>query len=85
MYQSLERYVPLFEAYLRAEDQPQFIKQLTDPNERNVLQLLTKDITNINSLREDLNKAQFHHTLLDALVEQKMVTYIEKTDKFGDN
>ncbi len=41
MFTSLERYIPLFETYLLANDKPHFIHTRNDPVEKALLQLLT--------------------------------------------
>ena len=54
MYSSLERYIPLFEDYLKSQDPPTFICELTDSTERTVLTILTEKTTDINELRKKI-------------------------------
>lgn len=51
MYQSLERYIPLFEAYLRSDKPEHFMKQLNDPTEKSVIEILTEDVSDLKEFR----------------------------------
>jgi hypothetical protein len=43
MISNLERYIPLFENYIRAQDKAAFAKEINDPIERELLACLVSD------------------------------------------
>ena len=48
MYSSLERYIPLFENYLKSENPQTFIRDLTDSTERTIITILTENTTDVS-------------------------------------
>jgi hypothetical protein len=51
MYSSLERYIPLFENYLKSDNPQTFIRDLTDATDRTILTILTENISDVNLFR----------------------------------
>jgi len=47
MYSSLERYIPLFENYLKSDSPESFIRDLNDATDRTILTILTDTTSNI--------------------------------------
>lgn len=85
MYTSLERYIPLFENYLKSENPKAFIDGLNDATEKTIISVLTENTTDVSELRKKVRQIGFPRSLEEALIELRFQTYLRQVDKIEDN
>jgi hypothetical protein len=85
MFASLERYIPLFEAYLVSTNKPDFISSRADPIERTLLDLLVSPISSINTFRESMKKININYQLQNELVDYKLYSYIQNAKELKND
>jgi hypothetical protein len=85
MLSSLEKNIPLLENYLTAADQQDFLDQLTDPAQKALLRLLTQQPEDIQIFKEELKQTGLPSKIQEALVEDKLLRYAEKSTQLGDD
>ena len=85
MYDSIQRYVPLYENYLKADNQQEFIQNLHDPIEQKVIQLLKNDITNSRDYEKQLREVKIYSGLERDLITHKLTNYLQKTQELKDD
>jgi len=70
--------VPLFENYLKADNQQDFIKNLHDPIEKKIIQLLTNDISSVREYKKQLGEVKIYSAFERDLLTHKLTNYLQK-------
>ncbi len=83
MFAALERYIPLFENYLNAQDKHAFLNALQDPNDKVLLDILDTPISSLASLREKLNKLNLHYSLRQEIERYKIYRHAQEAKELG--
>ena len=67
MYASLERYIPLFENYLKSDNPQTFLKDLNDATDRTILTILTDNSSDLIEIRKKMREVGIPSFLQEAL------------------